>query len=151
MRRAAPHPARSPARRPRAGFASWAAAAGAGRVAVPGWGLRLWAALLWAALAVAVLPASSAAQAIRMATAFEVCGSFGARKVDSHGEPVPAHEAHAAHHHDCCITPTLGLPSAEAVTPAASSAGPAPATALTAARLGSEWLAPLSRGPPART
>jgi len=94
-----------------------------------------------------VLPASAAAQAIRLATAFEVCGSFGARKVDAHGEPVSAQDAH---HHDCCITPPLGAPPSSALHAVTRLDAVAPAARLTAARLGSEWLAPLSRGPPAR-
>lgn len=102
--------------------------------------------LMWALLAFAVLPASSAAQAIRMATAFEVCGSFGTRKVDAHGEPVPAHEGRSC---DGCATPPLALPPAAVAVRLASQPRGATPAPLTAARLGSEWLAPLSRGPPA--
>lgn len=137
---------RLPARRNRVGTRACGSRPGSARAARPG----LWATLgllLWAFMASAVLPTSAAAQAIRVATAFEVCGSFGARKVDAHGEPVSAQDAH---HHDCCITPPLCAPPSSALHAVTRLDAVAPAARLTAARLGSEWLAPLSRGPPAR-
>lgn len=107
---------------------------------------RLWlvvglvCALLWQ-------PAGATARAAGMASGIEVCTMAGMQVVDADGLPLDA-GVHPCT--DCCgsLLPPGLLPSRSA-TAASALRHAAPASPPTVQRLAAEWLAPLSRGPPA--
>ena len=102
--------------------------------------------LLWAALAVIGHAMLSSYLGVAIAGGTSVCSATGTTTVvDADGEPLPA----AAHgHHDCCCSATYALPPPQGEPAPRVDVAHAPAEQLTAQRLGAQWLAPLSRGPP---
>lgn len=105
----------------------------------------------WCVFAMLAMPWLAAAQTIAMATGIEVCSpgspDGATKRVDADGKPIEAH----THGHECCSTPALAPPPAVPAPSLPTLPPAAPAETLTAAHLGSEWLGPLSRGPPAHS
>ena len=102
---------------------------------------------VWLVVSLLWQPFLNTAHAAAMVTGTEVCTSTGPQWVDADGQVVAAH-AHACA--DCCSSPVppVLLPGA-AAAPVVPLRHAAPAEPLTAQRLAAQWLAPLSRGPPA--
>ena len=102
---------------------------------------------VWLVVSLLWQPFLNTAHAAAMVTGTEVCTSAGTQWVDADGQPVAAH-AHACA--DCCSSPVppVLLPDAGGVAPLPLRHA-APAEPLTLQRLAAQWLAPLSRGPPA--
>lgn len=93
------------------------------------------------------LPAS-AAQRVAMASGLEVCTTSGMQIVDADGKAI------SAQHHecpDCCCAASPMMPAAPDRYDPAVYPRPAPIETLTMRRLAAQWLAPLSRGPPANS
>lgn len=102
--------------------------------------------LLWAVLAFVGHAMLGSYLGVAIAGGTAVCSATGSTTVvDADGEPLPA-ETHA--HHDGCCSAAYALPAPAAEPAPSLHAGHAPAGQLTAQRLGAQWLAPLSRGPP---
>lgn len=108
----------------------------------PAWMATL---LVWAMAAFGGAPVMHAGHALKVATAFEVCGSFGHRKVDADGQPV---DTQARHDESCCLLPPLAPPPARLGWTMAAPEPAAPAALMAQPRLAAEWLGALSRGPP---
>ena len=102
---------------------------------------------MWIAIALLFQNAILTQHALAMATGIEVCSVAGPTRVDADGHPLKGGDLK---HHDCCCATPLAAPPVARTLPPMPSAGRVAAAPVTAARLAADWLAPLSRGPPAR-
>ncbi|WP_372526141.1 DUF2946 family protein [Piscinibacter sp.] len=76
----------------------------------------------------------------------EVCSADGAKRVDADGKPISSGEHHA---HDCCCSADLAAPLPGQLTAETPARHSFPGSLATFGQLSAQWLAPLSRGPPA--
>jgi hypothetical protein len=104
------------------------------------------AAAFWLALVLLLQGPAMAYQATAMATGIDVCSASGSKRVDGEGKPLTA--SHTSHH-DCCCSAASLPPPLSIDTSLLAFGHETPADKLSAGRLGAEWMAPLSRGPPA--
>lgn len=99
----------------------------------------------WLVCALLVQAACLSYHATAMATGVEVCSVEGTKRVPD--DSSPASDATAGEHDLCCVSALATPPVLDIAN--ASFEPPAPTSHLSAERLGAQWLAPLSRGPPA--
>lgn len=100
--------------------------------------------MMWLALALVFQLLLGAHHSTVMASGLEVCSADGAVRVDAGGSPLSSDHGHA-----CCCTADFSLPPTFEAHLKADMTAASPAALFTLGRLSAQWLAPLSRGPPA--
>ncbi|HZE91608.1 MAG TPA: DUF2946 family protein [Rhizobacter sp.] len=102
--------------------------------------------MVWLALCVLFQFTLLTQHAVAMASGAEVCSASGAKRVDADGKPM---SDAARHGNDCgCCGVSLAAPPADMAVRGPMAVKTSPAALLAAGRLGAQWLAALSRGPP---